>query len=76
METVKARKQGNVIVITLTKSLHVKPGQEFYSIAEPNGTISLIPKVKDIYANVKENEYSDMNTDNLAHDYTGDEINE
>lgn len=74
MATVKTRKQGNALVITLEKSLNVKEGQEFYSIQQTNGTIALIPKATDIYANVRENEYKDMDTDNLAHGYSGDEI--
>ena len=74
MATVKTRKQGNALIITLEKSLNVKEGQEFYSVRQPNGTIALIPKVNDIYANVKENEYSEMDTDNLSHGYSGDEI--
>lgn len=74
MATVKTRKQGNALVITLEKSLNLKEGQEFYSIKQPNGTIALIPKVDDIYANVKENEYLDMDTDNIAQSYNGEEL--
>lgn len=74
MATVKTRKQGNALVITLEKSLDVKEGQEFYSVKQPNGTIALIPKVNDIYAHVKENEYIDMDTDKLAQTYNGEEL--
>lgn len=51
METVKARRQGNSIVVTLASKLTVKEGQEFYYYKDDQGVISLIPKVDDLVFN-------------------------
>ncbi len=53
METVKARKQGNSIMVTLSNRLSVKEGQEFFYCKDSEGIISLIPKVDDYFQDVK-----------------------
>ncbi len=66
METTKIRKQGNSLVLTISKNLGYELGTEFFISKETDGSLILIPKVPDIYANASENEYKDMDTDNLA----------
>lgn len=57
MSTIKARKQGNSIVITIPSALGVEAGEEFFVIKKDNGSITLIPKVEDHFAEVKDGEY-------------------
>ncbi|BDR59696.1 type II toxin-antitoxin system PemI/MazE family antitoxin [Xylocopilactobacillus apicola] len=78
MQKVKARKVGSSIVISLTKDLNVKEGQEFYLHKGADGYISLIPKVPDIYADATAEDLKDMDTDNIARDYRprGSELSE
>lgn len=59
MEKVKARKQGNAIMVTLSKKFKVTEGQEFYTTKEDDGTIALIPKVEDYFKNAKQGQYVD-----------------
>lgn len=59
METVKARKQGNAIMVTLASKLAVKEGQEFYYFKDEEGIISLIPKAEDFFQNTKKGEFVD-----------------
>ena len=59
METVKARKQGNAIMVTLASKLAVKEGQEFYYFKDEEGIISLIPKAEDFFKNAKKGEFMD-----------------
>lgn len=47
MSAIKARKQGNSIMVTIPSALGVKEGEEFYVIKKDNGAITLIPKVED-----------------------------
>lgn len=70
MEMTKTRKQGNATVITLASNLHVPVNKEFYICKFKDGAISLIPKLNDMFANVKPNQYKDADTDNLAKSYT------
>ena len=51
MATVKARKQGNSIMITIPSSLEVEAGTEFFFIRKENGAITLIPKENDHFKN-------------------------
>ena len=50
MSAIKARKQGNSIMVTIPSALGVKEGEEFYVIKKDNGAITLIPKVEDYFA--------------------------
>ena len=59
MDTVKARKQGNAIMVTLASKLAVKEGQEFYYFKDEEGIISLIPKAEDFFQNAKKGEFVD-----------------
>lgn len=68
MDTVKARKQGNAIMVTLSSKLAVKEGQEFFYYKDNEGIISLIPKVDDYFANAKPDQFTDSD-DHLATDF-------
>lgn len=68
MDKVKAKKQGNGVMITLAKKFNVSEGQEFYIMQEKDGTISLIPKVEDYFADVKKGEFID-DEDRLAQEF-------
>lgn len=57
MSTIKARKQGNSIMVTIPSKFGVKVGEEFIIIKKDNGAITLIPKEEDHFMNVKEDEY-------------------
>lgn len=57
METIKTRKQGNSIVITIPASLGVAAGEEFYFHQSGNGIIYLVPKIRDYFADVKFDEF-------------------
>ncbi|MGC6770319.1 type II toxin-antitoxin system PemI/MazE family antitoxin [Enterococcus sp. LJL128] len=65
METVKARKQGNAIMVTLASKLAVKEGQEFYYYKDDEGIISLIPKAEDFFQNAEKGDFVD-DEDKLA----------
>ncbi|GAA3016426.1 type II toxin-antitoxin system PemI/MazE family antitoxin [Tetragenococcus solitarius] len=68
MDKVKARKQGNVVTVTLAKKFNVSEGQEFYITQEKDGTISLIPKIVDYFADVEAGEFVD-DEDKLAQSF-------
>jgi len=57
MSTIKARKQGNSIMITIPSALGVEEGEEFFVIKKDNGSITLIPKEEDHFAEVSDGEY-------------------
>ena len=57
MTTIKARKQGNSIMITIPSSFGVKEGEEFFFIKKDNGAITLIPKIVDPFESAKEGEF-------------------
>lgn len=57
MSAIKARKQGNSIMVTIPSALGVKEGEEFYVIKKDNGAITLIPKVEDYFAEAEDEEY-------------------
>lgn len=63
METVRARKQGNAIMVTLASKLAVKEGQEFYYYKDEEGIISLIPKAEDFFANAAKGDFVDKEDD-------------
>lgn len=69
METVTTRRQGNAVAITLTKKLGIKAGETYYLSKRKDGSIIMIPKVKDIFENVQPQEYYDADTDDLVRDY-------
>lgn len=64
MTTIKARKQGNSIMVTIPSSFGVKEGEEFFFIKKDNGAITMIPKIEDPFENAKEGEFytPDLNT--------------
>lgn len=57
MTTIKVRKQGNSIMITIPSSFGVKEGEEFFFIKNDNGAITMIPKIEDPFKNAKEGEF-------------------
>lgn len=57
MSAIKARKQGNSIMITIPSALGVKAGEEFFVIKKDNGAITLIPKVEDHFVGAEDGEY-------------------
>lgn len=69
MDTVKARKQGNAVMITLASKFNVAEGQIFYISKEEDGTISLIPKIEDYFADAVEGQFIDEE-DELAVNFT------
>ena len=69
MDVVKARKQGNAVMVTLSQKFHVSVGQEFLIYKEDDGTITLIPKVADYFRDVKPGEFIDAENDELAAEY-------
>jgi bifunctional DNA-binding transcriptional regulator/antitoxin component of YhaV-PrlF toxin-antitoxin module len=77
MEIVKARKQGNAIMVTLASKLGVKEGQEFYYYKDEEGVISLIPKAEDFFQNASQGEFIDSE-DKLAINFSpeGKELND
>jgi len=77
MDKVKARKQGNAVMVTLAKKFNITEGQEFYIAKEEDGTISLIPKIQDYFEGVEENAFVDED-DSLATNFqpVGSELDE
>lgn len=77
MDKVKTRKQGNAVMVTLAKKFNIPEGKEFYITQEEDGTISLIPKIKDYFEGVGENEFVDEE-DTLATNFKplGSELDE
>ena len=57
METVKTRKQGNAIMITLASKFNISAGKEFFIYKKENGIIMLVPKIENPYINAKAGEY-------------------
>lgn len=57
MSASRARKQGNSIIITIPSSFGVKEGEEFFFIKKENGSITMIPKIKDHFEGVADGEY-------------------
>lgn len=69
MKKVKARKQGNALMVTLSSELNVSEGDEFYLYQDELGVITLIPKVADIFANVDSDDFDDMDTEDIAKNF-------
>ena len=59
MDTVKTRRQGNAVMVTLASKFNVPEGKTYFIIKESDGTISLIPKIEDYFVNAKKNEFLD-----------------
>lgn len=59
MDTVKTRKQGNAVMVTLASKFGIPEGKTYYIVKDEDGTISLIPKIEDYFVNAKENEFVD-----------------
>lgn len=57
MEISKTRRQGNSIIITIPAALGVVEGEEFYLQRSDNGTILLVPKIRDYFTDAKEGEF-------------------
>ena len=57
MEISKARREGNAIVITIPLTSGVAEGEEFYMQRSDNGTILLVPKIHDYFADARNGEY-------------------
>lgn len=57
MSTVKARKQGNSIMVTIPSALGIEAGEEFFVIKKDNGAVSLIPKVTNPFEKAKDGEF-------------------
>lgn len=78
MDIVKARKQGNAVMVTLSQKFHVSVGQEFLIFKEDDGTITLIPRIEDYYRDAKPGEFIDATDDKLATEYrpTGAELDD
>lgn len=57
MSTVKTRKQGNSIMVTIPSALGIEAGEEFFVIKKDNGAVSLIPKVANPFENAKDGEF-------------------
>ncbi len=52
----KTRKQGRSIVVTLPsdKGTKIDPDKEYLVSSDPDGTVILVPKIDDPFANVEE----------------------
>lgn len=57
MSTIKARKQGNSIMVTIPSSFGVKEGEEFFFIKKDNGTIVMIPKIENPFEVAEDGEF-------------------
>lgn len=57
MPLVKAQKLGDSIIIVMPEALGVEEGEEFFCVRKDNGTIILVSKEEDHFANVAEGEY-------------------
>ena len=71
MDTVKTRKQGNAVMVTLASKYGVPAGNVYYISKEEDGTISLIPKIEDYFVSAKKNEFIDEE-DELAPNFSGE----
>lgn len=63
MKTVKTRKQGNAITVTVPKSLNIEAGKEYVVVKGENGSFVYVPKVEDIFEKA-ETEGIDLRTEN------------
>ena len=51
----KTRKQGNAIVLTVPTKFNIEPDQEYMAIKGEMGSITYVPKVKNIFKESLEN---------------------
>lgn len=75
MSTVKARKQGNSIMVTIPSALGIEAGEEFFVIKKDNGAISLIPKIKNPFENARDGEFYTPE-ENIEYIPSGNELND
>lgn len=75
MATIKARKQGNSIMITIPSTLGVEVGAEFFFIKKENGAITLIPKEEDHFKHVAPGAYHLPELD-VGYAPSGEELDE
>lgn len=47
--TVKSRKQGNAVTITIPKKINADPGVEYYVLKGENGAFTYIPKEENVF---------------------------
>lgn len=59
MLSVKTRKQGNSLMLTIPKSFDIGIDQEFYAIKKENGSLIYTPVIKDFFEDAKVGEYYD-----------------
>ncbi|MCC5890244.1 MAG: AbrB family transcriptional regulator [Alkalibacterium sp.] len=52
----KTRKQGNAIVLTVPTKFNIEPDQEFVAIKGEMGSITYVPKVKNIFKEAMDND--------------------
>ena len=65
MLTVKTRKQGNAVTVTVPKSLNVDPGKEYVVVKGENGAFTYVPKLEDVFEKA-EKENLDLRPDTDA----------
>lgn len=51
---VKVKKDGNSMVVTLPREMNIPENQLYYIFKDKNGTISLIPKIENVYQTLEE----------------------
>jgi len=55
MKTVKTRKQGNSVTITVPKSLDIQPGKEFIVVKGKDGAFAYLPKEENVFKEAYKN---------------------
>jgi len=75
MSKVKARKQGNSIMVTIPSALGIEAGEEFFVVKKDNGAITMIPKVENPFKNAKDGEFYTPE-ENIDYSPSGREIND
>ncbi|GAA0354209.1 AbrB family transcriptional regulator [Alkalibacterium iburiense] len=69
MRTIKTRKQGNAITVTVPKSLNVEAGEEYIVIKGDGGAFTYIPKEKNIFHEAYERGVDLRVEDEIEEDY-------
>ena len=75
METVKTRKQGNAVMITLASNFSIPAGKDFFIHKREDGILMLIPKLENPYTNAKNGEFYTPELDWNYVETKGDEWN-
>ena len=57
MKISKTKKEGDSVIITIPAELGVAEGEEFYLQRSNNGTILLVPKIRDYFEDALEGEF-------------------